>query len=656
MLLDVLHKRLSSIDRFTDESGHLLRAAVTDAAMNMDPALLQVIMDEPELKAQFFTKVGDVLVFDKTKFSWVVDSKEFLPDSYTAYKNKIGLIDDRGNLISQSSNVSLAWPYKDCILEGGQTKEDAKHNEVFYSETLARHQASRLLSRKVIRNAVRHNADGNSQTTTFSEDDNLIIRGNNLVTLHSLRPRFEGKVKLIYIDPPYNTGDDSFSYNDRFNHSSWLTFMKNRLDAAKKLLAEDGSIFVHIDHHELGYLQVLMDEVFGTENRVQIISIKTSSPAGFKTINPGPIDVTEYLLFYTKNKRAFPFKKGYVPVGYHSNYNLVLKKTDDLANWKFIPIKQAAIEWAGFTDQKEVKKKFGEAYKVILDNLVEEFALEHAESVVSVRDPHKPTDRVKELMRRSKEEGRVFEHVRADGSSLYLYKGGALAFYSNKVREIDGEETPTELLTDFWNHISWAGIAGEGGVKLKNGKKPEKLIRQILDIASEPGDIVLDYHLGSGTTAAVAHKMGRRYIGCEQLDYEQNDAVERLRNVIAGDQTGISKSVKWSGGGSFVYCELAEHNEAVISEVQSATSSKQLLSIIDGLVDRGDLRPEVLPDSLADHRDAFLVLDLENQKRAVIEMINKNRLYIAYADRDDETYAVSNDDKAFSENFYGERG
>ena len=248
----------------------------------MDPALLQVIMEEPELKAQFFTKVGDVLVFDKTKFAWVVDSKAFLPDSYTAYKNKIGLVDDRGTLISQSSNVSLVWPYKDCILEGGQTKEDAKHDEVFYSETLARRQVSRLLDRKVIVNAVRHDEDGTSQTTTFSEDDNLIIRGNNLVTLHSLIPRFKGKVKLIYIDPPYNTGDDSFSYNDRFNHSSWLTFMKNRLDAAKRLLAEDGSIFVHIDHHELGYLQVLMDEVFGAENRVQMISIKTASPAGFK--------------------------------------------------------------------------------------------------------------------------------------------------------------------------------------------------------------------------------------------------------------------------------------------------------------------------------------------------------------------------------------
>src|SRR5699024_9272708 len=196
----------------------------------------------------------------------------------------------------------------------------------------------------------------------------------------------------------------------------------------------------------------------------------------------------------------------------------------------------------------------------------------------------------------------------------------------------------------------------EGGVTLKGGKKPERLIRRIIELASNPGDIVLDYHLGSGTTAAVAHKLGRRYIGCEQLDYGEHSAVTRLQNVISGDKSGVSKAVKWNGGGSFVYCELAEHNEAVITEVQSATGADQLLSIVDDLVDRGDLRPEVLPDSLAEHRDAFLDLDLEEQRRAVAEMVNKNRLYIAYVDRDDETYGVSDEDKAFSTSFYGERG
>lgn len=643
---------LKSDKRFIAEDGTFLRNAVYEAAMKMDKDLISLLLNDTETQKRFFTDVGNVKVFDKIGFAWVINNRQFLPDSYTRFKNKIGLADEKGELITTSGKIELVFPYKDCVLEGGQTKEDQKRQEIFYNETLAPEEIDRLLYPKVLTKAKRYSTDGIKDALEFREDDNLIIRGNNLLALSSLLKPFEGKIKCIYIDPPYNTGDDEFGYNDQFNHSTWLIFMKNRLELAKRLLRSDGSIFVQIDHHELGYINVLMDEIFGIKNKVQIIAVKTASPAGFKTVNPGPIDVTEYILFYTKNKSAFRFKKGYVPVGYNKNYNLVLTRTGNVENWKFTPIKEVVIKEAGFTSEKEARTKYGSAWKVILNHLIEEYAFNHAENVVSIRDPHKPTDTVKQLLTQSRSIEHAIEYTREDGTAAYIYRGGALAFYSNKMQEINGELAVTELLSDFWSHISWAGIANEGGVKLKNGKKPEKLLKQIFDIATNPGDIVLDYHLGSGTTCAVAHKMGLRYIGCEQLDYGQNDVVTRLQNVIKGDSTGISKAVNWKGGGSFVYCELAKQNQTFVEEIASATNEESLLDIRKRILKSGFISYKVNPsyiDTIAEDYDS---LSFSDKKSFLMEILDKNLLYVNYCDLDDSEYGISNEDKAFTRSFY----
>jgi adenine-specific DNA-methyltransferase len=451
--------------RFVAEDGTFLRNAVYEATMKMDEGLIRLLLSSEETSCRFFTDVDGVKVFDKIGFAWVINNRQFLPDSYTRFKNKIGLVDENGEMISTSSNVELVFPYKDCVLEGGQTKEDQKRSEIFYNETLAPDEVDRLLYPKVFVNATRYSASYQTDMTgqpikdtfaidtetpqTFDTTDNLIIKGNNLLSLASLLKRYEGMIKCIYIDPPYNTKEDSFGYNDSFKHSTWLTFMKNRLILAKKLLKKDGAIFVHIDHHELGYINVLMDEIFGVENKVQIIAVKTASPAGFKTVNPGPIDVTEYILFYTKNKSMYKFKKGYVPVGYNENYNLVLQRSEDVRDWKFIPIKEAVIKEAGFSSEKEAKQQYGSAWKVLLSHLIEEYAFNHAKDVVSIRDPHKPTATIKQLMEQSKSVDYVLEYKREDGTSGYIYHGGALAFYSNKLQQLDGELTVTELLSDF---------------------------------------------------------------------------------------------------------------------------------------------------------------------------------------------------------------
>ncbi len=265
---------LKQDQRFFTDNSEFLRNAVYEAAMKMDPDLIKLLLNNSTTKERFFNFIEGVAVFDKVGFGWVINNVEFMPDSYTRYKNKIGLTKSDDNLISTSNDVELVFPYKDCILEGGQTDDDQLRNELFYNETLAPDEVDRLLYPKVISNVKRYSLDGIASVTKFTDADNFIIKGNNLLVLSSLLRRYEGTIKFIYIDVPYNTGNDEFKYNNNFSHSTWLTFMKNRLELAKNLLSDNGIIFVQIDSSknnkgsivgtsELPYLNILMDEIFG---------------------------------------------------------------------------------------------------------------------------------------------------------------------------------------------------------------------------------------------------------------------------------------------------------------------------------------------------------------------------------------------------------
>jgi len=290
--------------------------------------------------------------------------------------------------------------------------------------------------------------------------------------------------------------------------------------------------------------------------------------------------------------------------------------------------------------------------------MLEDFAFRNAENVVSIRDPHKPTEKVKELMEESKRKDKLIEYQRDDKSIMYFYKGGSLAFYSNKVKKIDDTEVVTELLSDFWDHISWAGIAKEGGVKLKNGKKPEKLLKQIFELATEKGDIILDFHLGSGTTTAVAHKMGLHYIGIEQLDYYENDSVERLKNVINGDQTGISKGLDWKGGGSFVYLELAKWNEEAKEKIANCKSLKELEKLLNELSEKYFLHYNVKLKEFKEkiiHEENFKKLPLKKQQEMFCKMLDLNQLYVNASEMEDKKYGLSKEDIALTKDFYSKK-
>lgn len=653
--LEIITKILKKDKRLWSEDAdpQLLKAQLISLISQDDEKIIGLLISEKKIQEQFFKRVGEVVVFKKERFLQLVTMNEFLPDSFTAFENKIGL-QINGSLLSKSNDVSLVFPHKDCILEGGQTREESKRDEIFFNTTLAPDEVDRLKEPKVFTNATRINKDGGKKATEISEKDNLIIKGNNLLALYSLLPKYRSKVKLIYIDPPYNTGSDSFNYRDNFNHSAWLVFMKNRLELAKQLLSETGSFFMQIDHHEVGYVNLLLDEVFGSDNKVQLISIKTASPAGFKTVNPGPIDVTEYILFYTKDKKNFKFKKSYVPVDYNKNYNLYLQNdSTDIKKWKLISIKEKVLQEINFKNEKEAISKFGTAWKSVYKSMLSDFAYKNAENIVSIRDPHKPTEKFQKILDISKKDNFIHEYTKSNGDTSYVCKGGALAFYSNKMKNIDGRLEVTELLTDFWSHISWAGIAGEGGVRLKNGKKPEKLIKQILEIATQEGDLILDYHLGSGTTAAVAHKMNRRYIGIEQIDSQMKLATTRLENVINADSTGISKKVDWAGGGNFVYMEILEWNQKYIDLLEKAKNKKDILFIKEKIEKEAFYKYQINFDDF-DQKE-FDLLSVEDQKHVLCDVLDLNHLYVNLRSVDDTTFKVSDTDKKFNEMFHNKK-
>ena len=394
------------------------------------------------------------------------------------------------------------------------------------------------------------------------EQQNLLIKGDNLLALKALEQDFTGKIKLIYIDPPFNTGNAFEYYDDGLEHSIWLSMMKNRLEILHKLLRKDGVIFVHIDNYEVGYLRTLMDEIFLKMNFVQMISEKRASPAGFKTINPGPLTVTDYILMYAKDKDHLNWKPYYIPVDYDENYDLViLNPEENPTKWEFKKVREIIYGQYRFESWRDAKRTWGQDWKIIRKALCGTYALENVDRIVSIRDPHKPSEAIKNLLNRSKEErDKIFVLEREKYDDIYIINGGALSFYKNKIREINGEMVPTELLTDMWNDMNYAGIAKEGGVEFKNNKKPEMLLKRIIEMSTEPNDWVLDSFLGSGTTAAVAHKMGRKWIGIELFEKTMVEkALPRLKRVISGeDQTGISKEVNWKGGGGFKYCVLGE--------------------------------------------------------------------------------------------------
>ena len=632
--------------------GVLNKNKLSELARKYDAKLLNVLLKEEKIKNHFFSELEEgILVFKKDVFLQFLNNKEFLPDSFTAYKTKIGLGNKNGSLLSENHDIVLNFPYKDCILEGGQTKEDAKRDEMFFNETLAPSEITRLLDDKVFTNFKRYDKEGEHEVKEIKEDDNFVIKGNNLVVLHSLKKKYAGKVKCVYIDPPYNTGNDSFQYNDNFNHSTWLTFMKNRLEISKELLSDNGTIAVSIDNYELGYLLVLLDEVFGKENRKNIITVKRASASGAKVINPGVVNLVDYIVLYSKDTKLWKPNRVFMSKGYDTRYNGFIKnRKQNYDRWKFTTVLEEFSEQVGIK-KSQLKKYFGSDY----DEELNKFVINNSDSVfqwVALDDSQISTETIKVKQESQKNPENIYHMERIGFKDYYIKNGRAILFAEDRIMNIDGRKTFSTPISDIWDDCLPNDLHNEGGVSLRKGKKPEKLISRILELTTNENDIVLDYHLGSGTTSAVAHKLNRQYIGVEQMDYIENKVISRLRNVIQGEEKGISKSINWKGGGEFVYCELKNDALDFRNNVFNAISSEELIKLLNLAKKSSFLSYRI--DSKKLKEKEFLQLSFSEQKQLLLEIIDNNNLYVNYSDIDDSTYGILEQDKKLNKEFYGE--
>ena len=663
-LLEELQLLLEKDERIVSE-GKLLKNKIVELTAKGDKKLISLLLSNERIKNHFFTKVDEVLIFDKEKFMKFINNKAFLPDSYTTFKNKIGLTVD-GNYISQSKEVVLSWPYKDCILEGGQEDPDEKRKEVFHNEILAPDEIDRLLDPKAFTNFKRIDKDGEHPVEEIKPTDNLIIKGNNLLVLHSLNKRFNGKVKMIYIDPPYNTGNDEFMYNDSFNHSTWLTFMKNRLEIARELLRDDGVIFVQCDDREHAYLKVLMDEIFSRDKFISSIAIKVKAPSGIASGGRLIFDVKENILVYNKKDDVVPYE------------NLIEKEFID-RNSKTIEQYNMILEDEGIegetatkletnTGTVEIKRRHNYKITRIPINEIDDINEYYANNIDKIFRVAVFSGDIWKKISSSMPDNELYSyyHTPSKGKhkgekiKYYIYKKGEILFLRDftKVDIINNKKTifKTEHISNIITANLWQGIANEGSVTLKNGKKPEELLRMLIALVTKEGDLVMDFFMGTGTTCAVAHKMGRQYIGVEQLDYGENSAVVRLKNVINGDPTGISKTVGWQGGGDFVYCELMELNEKFVGDIQAAQTTEELLEIWEQMKKQSFLSYRIDPKDIDRNVEEFKDLSIKDQKKFLMELLDKNDLYVNYSEIEDKQYGVSEEDVQLNRKFYTEAG
>ena len=644
---------LRADNRFVSSEGSLLKNKIVECANKMDSGLISLLYKNDFTKNMFFTNVDEIAVFDKVKFGWVIESEDFLPDSYTHFKNNILLTDGSGNSIKKSNDVVLEFPHKDCVLEMDSTTEEEERKEVFLNETIMKNEIDCLLSPKCFCNQTKHTIDSHEYVTEFKETDNIIIKGNNLLVLYSLLPRFKNKIKLMYWDILYNTQSDKVPYNDSFKHSSWLIMMKNRLEIAKQLLKEDGVICMQCDDNEQAYLTVLCDEIFGRENRINTLVVEMASTGGLKRSHKDKhfLKTKEYILVYGKGPISLNCLYNEWNI-YDVNYNIVFDEngihslSEDIEKLNPLYKKLSTNQYLGYKDILEYLLSHREvifrrhtpstwASKNLLQGeiLWEDNQKTTRNQVVKVYDDeHKNF----ELLMRIKQ-GDKWGYERLEPLSWNYFDG--------KFKLLRGD-----LWKDYYKDMG--NVSKEGGVKLTNGKKPERLLKDIISAFTKENDIVLDAYLGSGTTAVVAHKMNRQYIGIEQLSKHFGMAQARLNTVIQGDNTGISETVNWNNGGSFISCRLADNSQNVIDKIMNTNSENELKEIYQELKLSDFVLYRVDINKMGENEDKFNELSMDEKKKFLVGIIDKNTLYINYSDIDDFHYDLLEEDKKFTKSFY----
>jgi adenine-specific DNA-methyltransferase len=381
-----------------------------------------------------------------------------------------------------------------------------------------------------------------------------LVHGDNLRVMRALRAEFEERFACAYLDPPFNTGRTFAEYTDRLAPAEWERMMHERLVALRPLIAPAGAVFVEIDDTELGTLQLLMDAVFGRENRISTVTVVRSASTGHKAINAGPVNVTDFLLVYAKDRARFRPKALVRPRrGHDPAYGtVVVDPAAPLERWQFEPLARAVARTLGFETTRGATLALG---RERFESELGAWALANAHRVVRFAQPRyeavsRAARKMIDASRKSPE--RVFVLEREGRKDIVLRGGNRMLRLLDKVQGDGGERTLVEPLTNVWDDVPFQGIAREGGVAFSRNKKPERLLARVLEMCTQKGDWVLDPFLGSGTTAAVAHKMGRRWVGIEQGSQLDELCIPRLKRVVSGqDPGGVTEATGWKKGGGF---------------------------------------------------------------------------------------------------------
>lgn len=637
---------LKTNPNFVDDEGELLLAAVQDRAWKLDHDLIRLLLSDDEMKEKFFDVVDSSLLFKTNTFIEYISQKNFLDNSYTRFRNRIGLTID-GKYLSERGEVALAWAYKDCVLEGGQTNEEEKRKEIFFNEVLAQDEINRMSDPKVLTNFTRYTTAGAQPVEEFKRDENgvlrenLIIKGNNLIALHTLKEQFRGKVKLIYIDPPYNTGNDSFGYNDNFNHSTWLTFMKNRLEVAKDLLSKDGLLFVQCDDNEQAHIKLLLDEIFLRENFITTMTIVSDA----RVRNYQALSKThEFICVYSRTKDYTLFQ--------NIEANKKFAFADDNGGFDIYELRNRNNSFNISNRPNLFYPFYLNPENPDVDGFYE-ISLEKKTGWIEVLPT--PSKGVQTVWRWGKEKSEknlnsiLFGRKSQNGYQI-------VKKYRENTKSLSTVWVDNRILTDCGTLELKALFEN---MRVFKHPKPEELLRRIIELCTRENDIVLDFFVGSGTTAAVAHKLGRQYIAVEQLDSSKKIILGRMEKVIAGEQGGISKLVNWIGGGDFVYCELMKYNQAFIERIQNAENTGELLQIWQDMAENSFLNWYVNPKVPEDAINGFIEIGNEEnglvkQKKLLMELLDKNQLYVNLSEIDDAKFNVSDEDKRLNKVFYEE--
>lgn len=629
-LLEDLKRLLRQDDRLVADR-KLLKNKIIELGFRLDPDLIALLLTQTDIRKHFFQEVQGILVFDKIKFQKFVSNKTFLPDSYTTYKINIGLTQE-DEYLKERKDVVLSWPYKDCVLEGGQTKEHSKSTEILWNETLAPDEIDRLLTPKALVNFKRYTSGKISPAPAIHVSENLLIKGNNLLSLCTLKKRYANHIKLIYIDPPYNTGKDSFGYNDSFRHSSWLTFMKNRLEVARELLAPDGVIFISIDVNEQAYLKVLCDEIFNRDNFVGEIIWETATDN-----NATQISVEhEYVICYAREKtrqskwqiksekaQLIQSKYQELKVACDSDIDKIEK---ELNNWINSTKKTNELDLSGVSHYSYVDEK-GVFYPGNSANTKPggyTFDILHP---VTKKVCNKPANGYRWP------ESTFWQ---ADRRGDVLWGGDESSIPKIKKRL----DTATELLKGYFyedNRRSTKALTKLMGGKVFDNPKSINLLKKIIKFTTRDGDIILDFFAGSGSTGEAVlavnreEKTTRHFILCEQMDYIETVTAQRIRKCLAND--------------SFVYCELAALNQNLVSSIKQIHTLPELFEVARNIKSKGILNGLIKWDEFEHLLQAATGKDINELKRILYDVLDKNQLYIPLSEISDEDYSIAETDR-----------